>query len=411
MKRLLCSTWVAVLCWTISAPVGAQGYAPHALRLVAGPGANLRAGDKAGRFGAGAGLRYEYRFLPWLGAQAGVAAFYFPYDKDKYAGAGYADYRNGQLGVVLHPLPQLGWADLWLSGAAGVVATGSLWRPGVTAELGLDLAVVDKLSFGPMLAYAHVFQPNGDARGGQDGHVLQLCAVVSLQLGRTAALRVTPDEQRAATLTPSHELDDADGVGANDAECSGQDDCPGQDADADGVPNARDACPEQAEDLDQFQDDDGCPEPDNDRDGVDDAQDMCPLQAGAPPRGCPEAEPEELPQRLMFAANQATLSPQALEQLQRVLAELRARPDSRVRVVGHADERGSDEYNQALSERRAQAAAHWLAQHGVSTDRVDVVGMGERVPLDLGHDEAAHARNRRVSFELLAGAGRPRAAD
>jgi len=74
-----------------------------------------------------------------------------------------------------------------------------------------------------------------------------------------------------------------------------------------------------------------------------------------------------------------------------------------LRIVGHADERGSTEYNLALGMRRAQTIKEYLAGFGISPDRLQVLSMGEERPLESGHDESAWSRNRRGEFQILSG--------
>jgi peptidoglycan-associated lipoprotein len=92
--------------------------------------------------------------------------------------------------------------------------------------------------------------------------------------------------------------------------------------------------------------------------------------------------------------------------LDRKAAILAANPAVRVRVSGHADERGSDEYNLALGNRRAAAAKRYLTGKGVADNRIEVVSYGEERPANPGHDEGAWAENRRDEFEVTAGGGR-----
>ena len=82
---------------------------------------------------------------------------------------------------------------------------------------------------------------------------------------------------------------------------------------------------------------------------------------------------------------------------------LQANPDLRVRIAGHCDERGSDEYNLALGNRRATSAKQYLVSHGVDASRVETVSYGEERPADAGHDEDAWAKNRRDEFEIVSG--------
>ncbi len=92
--------------------------------------------------------------------------------------------------------------------------------------------------------------------------------------------------------------------------------------------------------------------------------------------------------------------------LDRKAAILSANAGVRLRISGHADERGSDEYNLALGNRRAAAAKRYLAGKGVADGRMEVVSYGEERPANPGHDEASWAENRRDEFEVTAGGGR-----
>jgi peptidoglycan-associated lipoprotein len=85
------------------------------------------------------------------------------------------------------------------------------------------------------------------------------------------------------------------------------------------------------------------------------------------------------------------------------LAILNDHQPVRLRIAGHADERGSDEYNLALGQRRAAAAKRYLTQQGISEDRVEVISFGEERPAAEGSTEEAWAQNRRAEFEILAG--------
>jgi len=74
-----------------------------------------------------------------------------------------------------------------------------------------------------------------------------------------------------------------------------------------------------------------------------------------------------------------------------------------IRVAGHTDERGSDEYNLALGQRRAAAVKDYLVQRGVAATRIETVSFGEERPVAQGSDEGAWGQNRRAEFEITAG--------
>jgi peptidoglycan-associated lipoprotein len=89
--------------------------------------------------------------------------------------------------------------------------------------------------------------------------------------------------------------------------------------------------------------------------------------------------------------------------LDQKVAILQANPDLRIRIGGHCDERGSDEYNLALGNRRAQSAKQYLVSHGIDASRIETQSWGEERPLVDGHDESAWSQNRRAEFEVTSG--------
>jgi len=89
--------------------------------------------------------------------------------------------------------------------------------------------------------------------------------------------------------------------------------------------------------------------------------------------------------------------------LDQKVAIMQANPDLRIRIGGHCDERGSDEYNLALGNRRAQSAKQYLVSHGIDAGRIETQSWGEEKPLVDGHDESAWSQNRRDEFEPISG--------
>ncbi len=89
--------------------------------------------------------------------------------------------------------------------------------------------------------------------------------------------------------------------------------------------------------------------------------------------------------------------------LDQKVAVLQANPNLRIRISGHCDERGSDEYNLALGNRRATAAKQYLVSHGIDAGRIETISYGEERPLAQGHDEGAWTQNRRDEFEIIGG--------
>ncbi len=80
---------------------------------------------------------------------------------------------------------------------------------------------------------------------------------------------------------------------------------------------------------------------------------------------------------------------------------LQANPQVRIRVAGNCDERGSDEYNLALGNRRAIATKQYLTNHGIDASRIEIVSYGKERPIDPGHNEEAWAKNRNDQFDNL----------
>ncbi len=81
---------------------------------------------------------------------------------------------------------------------------------------------------------------------------------------------------------------------------------------------------------------------------------------------------------------------------------IKAQPDVLVQIEGHCDERGTQEYNLALGEKRALAVRDYLVKLGISGDRIVTISYGEEKPVDGGHDEAAWSKNRRCEFNKAA---------
>jgi peptidoglycan-associated lipoprotein len=103
---------------------------------------------------------------------------------------------------------------------------------------------------------------------------------------------------------------------------------------------------------------------------------------------------------VFFAYDSAELSPEARATLEQDSRMFRRYPDVTIIVEGHCDERGTEEYNLALGDRRAQAAKDYLVQLGIPADRIQTISYGEEKPFALGSNEAAWAQNRRAHFRV-----------
>jgi peptidoglycan-associated lipoprotein len=107
-------------------------------------------------------------------------------------------------------------------------------------------------------------------------------------------------------------------------------------------------------------------------------------------------------QDAFFGYDEAGLSNEAQAALQASATWLRSHPGYKLLIEGHCDERGTEQYNLALADKRAQIAKDYLGTLGVDSVRVRTVSYGEERPFDQGHDESAWAKNRRAHL-ILAG--------
>lgn len=107
-----------------------------------------------------------------------------------------------------------------------------------------------------------------------------------------------------------------------------------------------------------------------------------------------------LAQRVIyFDFDRSDIRPEYMNILNAHSALLSAYPNLRVRLEGHADERGSREYNVALSERRGYSVLDYMQLKGVRSNQMDVIGYGEEIPAAFGHNEASWSKNRRVEIK------------
>ena len=102
-----------------------------------------------------------------------------------------------------------------------------------------------------------------------------------------------------------------------------------------------------------------------------------------------------VPDRVFFATNESILTTRSRDTLRKQATWLRKNPDITVVLEGHADERGTREYNLALGERRANAAKDYLMTYGVSSNRISVISYGKERPVDSGSNPLSWSKNRR----------------
>jgi outer membrane protein OmpA-like peptidoglycan-associated protein len=188
------------------------------------------------------------------------------------------------------------------------------------------------------------------------------------------------------------------------------------DRDGDGILDPVDACPDEPEDKDGFQDADGCPDPDNDKDGILDVDDRCPNEPETrngveDTDGCPDEavsrvritkERIEILDKVYFETAKAVIKPVSYAILNEVALVLVRNPNiRRVRVEGHTDSQGKDAYNLELSQRRVDSVRAYLMNQGVAPERLDAKGYGETQPIADNGTADGRAENRRVEFRIM----------
>ncbi|MBI2897051.1 MAG: OmpA family protein [Deltaproteobacteria bacterium] len=362
------------------------------------------------RFGVGGGGAIKLEIAPGerIGFQVMAAAMAFRDGTSPDPALGVVDPGAGGLmmaggGVRLRPFNDHGgyaihvggadhhrgnlFGNLWLDADVGYVRTGPKNRLGFDAAIGLELSVMDGLQVGPYAKYLQVVE---------------------------MASQLEPEDARIVLAGLSFSV----GGGAVHP----------SDRDGDGLIDEVDRCPDDAEDPDGFEDEDGCPELDNDHDDIPDNRDRCPLVPEDPDGfedhdGCPEPGPAQNPevpvpetrteerdeeadilleQRVHFDTAKARVRTRFRPLVRQVQALMDGHPEFlRIRIEGHADERGTRAYNQWLSTERARRAAVVLQRYGVDPARIEIIGYGRDRPLAPGRSERALYMNRRVDFRII----------
>ncbi|HLV20042.1 MAG TPA: OmpA family protein [Polyangiaceae bacterium] len=216
-----------------------------------------------------------------------------------------------------------------------------------------------------------------------------------------------PDRDGDGIVDADDACPDTAGEANDDPKLNG---CP-PDRDGDGVLDAEDACPDTPGVKTTDPETNGCP-PDTDGDGIRDDVDACPREKGqADPdpkqNGCPKmvrvTESEiVIMQQVQFKTASDEILPASDELLKEVAAVLLEHPEIlKVEVQGHTDDRGSDAYNETLSQRRATSVVRWLTEHGVQASRLTAKGYGEAQPIADNETEEGRQQNRRVQFKIL----------
>jgi OmpA-OmpF porin, OOP family len=193
-----------------------------------------------------------------------------------------------------------------------------------------------------------------------------------------------------------------------------EDGCPELDNDKDGILDVDDLCPNDPEDKDGFEDEDGCPELDNDKDRILDVDDKCPNEPETyngveDEDGCPDKGRVivrkgklEILDKIYFETDKDVILPISFPLLDAIGATLNGNPQLQlIEIQGHADERGQDDHNLDLTERRTASVKRALVERGVDGLRLSSHGYGETMPVCKEHNEGCWSQNRRVEFVIL----------
>jgi outer membrane protein OmpA-like peptidoglycan-associated protein len=107
-------------------------------------------------------------------------------------------------------------------------------------------------------------------------------------------------------------------------------------------------------------------------------------------------------EKILFGFDRSDLGANAATNLDKLINVLNKYPDTDIKILGHTDNKGTDAYNQGLSERRAASVSSYLKDHGISSSRVSTKGMGENDPIASNDTEEGRSQNRRVEFVITA---------
>lgn len=216
---------------------------------------------------------------------------------------------------------------------------------------------------------------------------------------------------------------DGDGISDDSDECPNvpediddfrdKDGCPDLDNDGDGKRDEDETCPDEPEDFDGYQDTDGCDDPDNDGDDIADILDKCRDDAedydgDVDDDGCPEKrervtvkeERIELDEKVHFETDKAKILPDSYPLLNDIAKVLKANESIHIRIEGHTDSRGSEQYNLKLSKMRAQSVHDYLVDKGIAPDRLEAKGYGESRPIADNATKSGRTKNRRVEIHI-----------
>ena len=298
-----------------------------------------------------------------------VASDYFSLDSDVENSTAESEVDYFRVGVNYHLNQINGWQPYAGFGMGILEIEPSVFGPNDVEETAIDLGVGLKRYINDNWLFRGDYKVIfGDERGAHD---------TALTLGVAYAFGKRAARPAATTATPSTVAD----------------------SDNDGVPDNRDACSNTPAGM--RVDSRGC-EIDTDRDGVVDSRDNCPdtpANLAVDNNGCPILEVAQRRQelRVNFDFDRSEVKTQYDSEITDFAEFMDVYGNTNVVIEGHTDNRGSDEYNQALSERRANAVRDELVnENGISANRVSTVGYGEARPVSTNNTDAGRADNRRI---------------
>lgn len=380
------SSWLAPLACAAAtlAPLQAFALDPPSVHATATAAHALSApqSDELG-WGGGGGIAVELPIVPrWLGVQLagdalGVSSGAPPKDPSLAPRSGGA-LVSGTAGVRGHLF------GFWVDGGGGVAVSGSEARPTFSTHVGYDVRLGRRSWWmvGPFAGYALVTQPKDGLRP-EDAHF----GVFGLQISLSPpASSATPTVvERLVKRAP-----------------------PPRDRDGDGVPDDVDACADAAGVPSVDRGRNGCPS-DMDGDGIADVDDTCvdvPGRRTGDPltHGCPDSEIRlaegalVVPERIQFDFDSPEVRADSVAVVKKIADFVAARSGVvALEIEGHADEKGSVTYNQALSLARAESVKRLLEELGVRCP-ISVRAFGKLRPRAIGHSELDQQENRRVEF-------------
>ena len=266
-------------------------------------------------------------------------------------------------GVRVHPFGDC--AGAWIDGDAGYVHTGADGRFGFDLHVGYDFRVDQgRLDVGPYVGYLHVVEPASSLRP-DDAQIVSIGIHVAMGRERPRVLfalaRATPAKAPPVVTAPPPE--------------------PVADRDEDGVPDMSDACP-----------------------AVPGVHTSDPRTDGCPPHADVRVVDNhiEYDDTILFTKSSPEVDEQSWPMLRKLAAFITDNRDiGKVDIAGHADERGTDHFNDVLSRRRARAVRALLVRFGVDPARLVTESFGESRPRAPGHTEDDWRQNRRVELTLV----------